>query len=169
MSRMLVTSFLVTMLCACGRQGSNFTDRTHEANRRHGASQINNATLSQESVSNLINKLFQAPLPASAVDVFGNKTTLFTTVVDIRFSCTKEDFRTFLKSSPVLTNCPSKDNRCVVNTMSSKAWWQPDALTSVMGLNHTWPFGSSTAYCRLMMGNSASGSNVIVYISTTIE
>ena len=167
MSRMLVTSFLVTMLCACGRQGSNFTDRTHEANRRHGASQINNATLSQESVSNLINKLFQAPLPASAVDVFGNKTTLFTTVVDIRFSCTKEDFRTFLKSS-CSYKLPFQRQRCVVNTMSSKAV-ATRRTHFVMGLNHTWPFGSSTAYCRLMMGNSASGSNVIVYISTTIE
>ena len=133
------------------------------------SSNQNGTTLSREEVSMLLKQLVQSPLPHKATNVFGSKASAFTTIADIRFDCSEIELNAFLNFSPVLADTLTQGERKVINTMSTKSWWQPDALQYIHGSEQEWKIGTNKASCNLMVGKTPKQQKMTVYLSITIE
>lgn len=59
-------------------------------------------TLSRASVERLLKECAQTELPASATEAYGAEASLFTRVINLRFTCPTDDFRRMWITSPRL-------------------------------------------------------------------
>ena len=139
-----------------------FTDCSKSSNQ-------NNSTLSQEEVSTLLKQLVKTPLPQKATNVFGHKVRAFTTIADIRFDCSETELNAFLIFSPVLVDTLIQRNRNIINTMSTKSWWQPDVLQYIHGSEQEWKVGTNKASCNILVGKIPKQQKMTVYLSITVE
>jgi len=117
----------------------------------------------------LMQRVIGADISESARGIHGSVKSVFTTVVDVRFSCSKDDFQKFLDSSEHLSSQLVVGNRTVVNTMSSEPWWNPDRLESVRGRTSRWETDEDSVPVYLMVGHVESTVDVTVYVATVLE
>ena len=133
------------------------------------SSNQNSVSLSQEEVSTLLKQLVKTPLPQKATNVFGHKASAFTTIADIRFDCSETELNAFLNFSPVLVDTLIQGERKVINTMSTKSWWQPDVLQYIHGSEQEWKVGTNKASCNILVGKIPKQQKMTVYLSITVE
>jgi hypothetical protein len=126
-------------------------------------------SLPPDRVAALVRSLTQAQLPPAASNVYGATSSLFTTVVDVRFECSSAELQSFLIASPVLHDELIVGKRAVIDTMSGHAWWQRGTLASVSGSQQSWRTTNGTVSALLLSGETGVPGRVVVYLSIAVE
>ena len=114
-------------------------------------------------------RIIGAKIPAGATNVHGRIVSVFTTVIDVRFSCSESDLQQFLNSCDKLAGGLTDGHRSVVDTMVSESWWTPDSFTEVRGTELAWNTNGDAVSLNLMAGRSSNSELVTVFGAITLE
>ena len=128
----------------------------------------NTNSLPREAVTELLKELTGAELPAEATEVYGQAGSLFTTVVEVRFTCREYAFKQMQITSQHL-DIPLNPTTTVDLRAGNLAWWKPAELVNVRHGTKQWTLGADQVYCDLLTGQTQGSTNTTAYVRFILE
>ncbi len=143
-------------------------DQTKGGQRRQMVAQVNTNSLPREVVAGLLKDLTGAELPAEATEVYGQEGSLFTRVIELRFTCREYAFKRMQITSQHL-DIPLNPTTAVDLRAGNLAWWKPEELTNARHGTKQWTLGADQVHCDLLTGQNPGSTNITAYVRFILE
>jgi hypothetical protein len=143
-------------------------DHSSAGKRSRAVAQINTNSLPREVMAGLLKDLTGAELPAEAAEVYGRKASLFTTVIELRFSCPEQAFKRMQITSQHLAISLNPTNTIALGG-GNLVWWKPEELADVRYGTKQWTLGTDQVSCDLLTGQAKESTNITAYMRLILE
>ena len=126
-------------------------------------------SLTPQQTSKLVESLVGIPIPEGATDIYGSEISVFTTCINVRFSCSEAQLQSFLEAPSKLQDTLDPNEKSLAQFQNNNSWWKPSSLTDTKGLSMEWKDGPDIVSCDILAGKGPDGNQLVVYMLFVLE